>query len=127
MPERTARVRVAPSSRRVGDGLFKVNVFAGGQGIGCHAHVPVVGRGDEDGINLLFKHLAIIQVGSGETVGALLDGIAVRRIDVADGGDLASAGFIGGVEQAAHAAAGADDSDANGVVGAERTGRCQCG
>ena len=111
----------------VSDGLFQVDVFAGGQGIGCHAHVPVVGRGDEDGIDLLLEHLAVVQVGGGQSVGALLDGIAVRRIDVADGDDLVRTGFIGGIEQATHPAAGADDSDANGVVGAKRPGRGERG
>src|SRR5205085_1147121 len=29
----------------VGDGLFEVDVFAGGDGVGGHADVPMVGRG----------------------------------------------------------------------------------
>ena len=37
---------------RVGDGLFEVDVFAGGDGVGGHADVPVVGRGDEDGVEV---------------------------------------------------------------------------
>ena len=38
---------------RVGDRFFKVDVFAGGDGRDGHANVPVVGRGNEDGVEFL--------------------------------------------------------------------------
>jgi len=45
-----------------GDRLFKIDVFAGCQGIDRHAHMPVVGRGDNDGVDLLLQDFAIIHV-----------------------------------------------------------------
>src|SRR5207302_2057218 len=64
--------------------LFQIDIFAGGDGVHGHAHVPVVGRSDDDG------------------------------------GDLVvGAGLVGGLNETVHAAASANDADADGVVGAE--------
>ena len=104
------------------DRLFKIDVFAGCQGVDRHAHMPVVGRGDHDGVDLLLQDFAIIHVCGGDAVGTKFDGVASRPIDVANGDDLVLADVVGGIEQAAHAAAGADHSDAQGVVGAEDSG-----
>jgi len=78
----------------------------------------MVGRGDDDGVDLLLKDFAIIQVGGREAVGALSDGLAARPIDVAHGGDLVVADLVGGIQQAAHASSSSDNADAQGVVGA---------
>ena len=108
----------------VGDGLFEVDVFAGGESVCGHADVPVVGRGDEDGVELLVEDFAIIDVaGGGETVGAQFYGVATRGIDVTDRDDLIVGDFVGGIQQVVHAAAGTEDSDAESVVGAEDSGR----
>ena len=113
---------------RVGDRLFEVDVFAGGEGVGGHADVPVVGRRDEDGVELVVEDFAIVDVrGGGVAGGATFDGFAARRVDVADGDDLVAAGAVGGVEQVAHASAGADDADAKSVVGAEDAGGGESG
>ncbi len=72
----------------VSDRLFQKDVFAGGEGVDGHAHMPVVGRGDDNGVELLLEDFAIIRVSGGDAVGACLDGVAPRRIDVADGADL---------------------------------------
>ncbi len=106
----------------VRDGLFEIDIFAGGNGVDGHGDVPVVGRRDEDGIDLFTEHLVIINVGGGKPVGARLDGIAARAVDVADGDDLNRANFVSSIEQGVHAAACSDDSYAKRVVGAEDAG-----
>ncbi len=81
----------------VRDWLFEIDVFAGCDGVDSHADVPVVGRGDEDGVELLVEDFAIIDVGGGgEAVGAQFYGFATRGIDVADRYDLVIGDFVGG-------------------------------
>src|SRR6202035_3349041 len=112
----------------VRDRLFEVYIFAGGECIDGHVHVPVIWRGDQDGVELLFEEFAIVGVGGGVGgVGALFDGVATRGVDVADRGDLVGGDFVGGIHQIADAPAGADDSDAERVVGAEDAGRGEGG
>ena len=81
--------------------------------------MPMVGRGDEHGVQRLLQNFVIVPMSGRGAVRALLDGIAARPVDVAHGHDLVVADPVGGVEQVAHAAAGADHSDAEGVVGAQ--------
>jgi len=106
----------------VSDGLFEIDVFAGGQGVDGHAHMPVVGRCDDDGVEPLLEDLAIVRMSGGDAVGAGFDGVATRGVDVADGDDLILADLVGGFEQVVDAAAGADDADAQGVVGPDNAG-----
>ena len=108
-------MRTGPSSK-VWVQVLQIDVFAGRQRIDRHANVPVIRRRDEDGINIARKHLVIVEVGRRTAIGTFFDGVAVWSIDVADGDDLVRANFVGGIEQVAHAAAGADDSDTEGVV-----------
>ncbi len=75
-----------------------------------------------DSIDLLFENLVIIDMGGGDAVGPLLDGIAARRIHIAHGHDLAGADLVGAIEQVLHAASGSDDSDAKSVVCAKHSG-----
>ena len=49
----------------VGDGLFEVDVLAGGDGVGGHVDVPVVGGGDEDGVELLVEDFFVVEVSGG--------------------------------------------------------------
>ena len=106
----------------VGDRFFKIDVFACCQGVDRHAHMPVVGRGDNDGIDRLLEDCAIIHMGGCDAIGTLFDGVASRSINIANGDDLVVAEVVGGIEQVAHAAASANYSDAQGVVGAEDSG-----
>src|SRR6202011_5196952 len=107
--------------QRVRDGLFKVNVLAGGKRIDGLAHVPMIGRRNDHRVDLLLKNFAIIHVGGRRAVGAFLDGIAARSVDVAHRDNLISARLVRGVKQAAHASARADHSDAQSVVSAENS------
>ena len=105
---------------RVRDGLFEVDVFAAGDGVGGDAHVPMIGSRDDDGVELLVEDFFVIDVRCGaRTGGALFDGFAARSVDVADSDDLIAADAVGGVEEIAHPAAGADDADAKRVVSPE--------
>ena len=45
------------------------------------------------------EHLAIVEMGGGETVGPFLDGIAMRPVDIAHGDDLVRTHFVGGIKQ----------------------------
>jgi len=110
------------------DRLFQIDIFAGGDGVHGHAHVPMVGRSDDDSVEFLLEELAIIVVDGRETFRTFLDGIPARSIDFADGGDLVvGAGLVGGVKETVHAAASANDADADGVVGAEDASGRQSG
>ena len=103
----------------VGDRLFQVNVFARRQGIACHAHVPVVGGGDEHRVDILGQHFVIIEMGSSSSGGGrpCLHLIAARPIHIAHGDDLVrNTAFVGAIENGSHAAAGSDHSDAKGVI-----------
>ena len=53
----------------VGDRFFKIDVFACCQGVDRHAHMPVVGRGDNDGIDRLLEDCAIIHMGGCDAIG----------------------------------------------------------
>ncbi len=81
------------------------------------------GDGDEHGIDIFGQHLVIIDMGGRDAVGPFLHFIAARPIDVAHGHDLVGgAGFVGGIKQGSHPAAGSDDSDAKGVVCTQNSG-----
>src|SRR5690348_13586951 len=87
----------------------------------------MVGRGDDDGVEFLLEKFAVVGVRGGRALRAFFDGVAARGVDVADGSDLVVAGLVGGVEQVVHAAASADDSNAERVVGAKDACGCQSG
>src|ERR1700733_5803092 len=113
---------------RVGDGLFEVYVFAGGDGFSGDANMPMIGSRDEDGVELLIEDFFVIDVSAGtRSCGAIFDGVAARGVDVADCDDLVSADAVGGIEEVIHAAAGADDADAKRVVGTEDAGGSESG
>src|SRR4029077_70173 len=82
----------------VGDRLFKVDVFAGGYGVDGHAHMPMVGRGDNDSVQLLLKKFAIIRVDGRYALRSFFYRIASRPIDVAHSGDLVVAGLVGSIK-----------------------------
>ena len=54
---------------------------------------------------------------------ALLDGVAMRTVHVADRDNLIRAGLVGRVKKAVHAAAGADHPDLQSVIGSQSAGR----
>ncbi len=114
---------------RVRNWFFEVHVLPGGERGDGHGNVPVIGRADEDSIQLLIEDFAKIHVRSGEALGALLDGVAARSVNIAHCDDLVGevAGSVGSIEQIVHAAAGADDADAQRIVCAENTRGCQGG
>ena len=85
---------------RVGDGLLEIDIFSGFQCIEGHGNVPVIGGGDDDGVEFFIENLAIVEMSGGETVGAFFDGVEIRSVDIADRNDLIEASFVGGVKQA---------------------------
>ena len=103
----------------VGDWLLQIDVLAGRQCIHRHGDVPMVGRGDDHRVYVFLEHLMIIKVCGRQPIGPFFHLIASRRVHVTYGNDLERAGLIGGVEQPAHAAAGPNDPDADGVIGAQ--------
>src|SRR5262249_21925477 len=54
----------------VSDWLFQVDIFARSNGIDGHAYVPMVGRRDDNGIEWLIKHFAVIRMRGGGAVRA---------------------------------------------------------
>ena len=81
----------------VSDWLFQIDVFARGESVDGHTHMPVVRRGDKDGVELLLENLVIIDVGGRDAVRALFYGVATWPIDVTHGDDLVVADLVGGI------------------------------
>ena len=108
---------------RVSHRLLQIDVLACRQSIDCHAHVPMVRRCNDHRIHILLEHFTIIQVGSRDALGAFFDGIAMRRVDVAYGRDLMWGALVSSIEQAAHAPAGTDHSDAKRIVCTQHSSR----
>ena len=104
--------------------LLAVDVLLGLAGGHEVQGVPVVGRGDDDGVEVLaVEQLAEVGVGIGLAAGLLAGGEQVGLVDVADGGDLAIVVRQEGVEQLVAAIADADEAEADALVGAEDRAR----
>ena len=109
-----------------GDGhrrrLLDVDVLAGLAGEHRHQRVPVIGRADDDGVDgLVVEDAPEVGVPGGgrRDFGGLGQ---VGRVDVADGGDLDVGEALMAAQHAGALPAGADDADADAIVGAERRG-----
>ena len=117
----------------VGDRLLAVDVFAGAHRRDGDGHVPMVGRADHHGVDILtVENLAVVEVEDRVGRGVLGFGFqAARFIHVAAGDDLVLFGELQLAQQILAAAAGADGADAYAVVGAQnsavRRGGGQCG
>ena len=112
----------------VGDRLLQVDIFAGCQGVDRHADMPVVRSSDEDSVDILRQDFVVIKMGGREPLGALLHFVTARPVDITHSDDLeGNTAGISGVEQISHAAAGADDTDADGVIRTKSTGGGQGG
>ena len=112
----------------VRDRLFQIDVFACGERVKRHAHMPVVGRGDDHRVNVFRQYLVIVEMRGRQAVGTLHDRIARGTVDITHGDDfIRGANFVGGVEKAFHAVSGADDADAKFVAGAPDASGCERG
>ena len=105
----------------VGDGFFDVDIFASGAGENGGGGVPVVGSGDDDGVDLfIFEDAAEIGAAADLAVAGFIGGrlglFQARLIDVAEMGEAGGgdAGKLLGHEGVA-AAADADDADADRI------------
>ena len=84
LDSRTAAIIGSLSSNRVGDGLFAVDVFARLHGIDQDAHVPVVGRGDDHGVDIFaVEQRAVVSVFLGVRRMRGFGGDQVRFVDIA--------------------------------------------
>jgi hypothetical protein len=103
-----------------GHGLFAVEVFAGCERGDKVLGVEVHGRGVDDGVNVLaFEQAHGVVVGLYAGNFGFGD-VAPAGVSVCDGHAL-DVGLLEGFVEVLHAAvAGADEADANAVVGAER-------
>jgi len=107
----------------VDHGFFEVDVLAGFEGVDGGLFVPVVGGGDEDGVDVLAgEDLAV--VAGGEEVGAPeLFGVGEAAVVAVGGGDQLDAGNLQGEFGVALALnAGADEGELDVVVGGARRG-----
>ena len=111
--------------------LLAVDVLARLHGVDADLGVPVVGRADDDGVDVLaVEELAVVLVDVGLPFADVLVSLArsaCRLVDVADGEEVAVAGGPPGVARAL--ATGADQAEAGpivlgpGLVGHRPTGR----
>ena len=105
--------------------LLDVDILAGAAGVDGHQRVPVVGRGDGDGVDgLVFEQLAVIRVDRGLLLGDLLDvgrrGVQYLLVDIAERHQL-DVGLAGDLFDVVFAtAAQADGGNPDGVVRAAK-------
>src|SRR6185312_14045790 len=102
--------------KRVGDRFLEVYILPCFERVECHGDMPVIRRSNDHGIDVLGEDLAIIQVSSCKAVGALLDSVTTRSIDVADCHNFIGAGIISGIEKPFHALARANYAETQSVV-----------
>lgn len=97
--------------RRLAEGLFDVDILAGGERVEDHSVMPMLGRGDEDGLDfLVVEELLVVPIGFG-SFGFGEGGFEMGFIDVADGGDLDGGVLLEDSHDEGAAAAGADDAE----------------
>ena len=112
----------------VGHRLFDVDVLAGGHRVERHALVPVIGHGDHHGLDVLVvEHAPIVAARADVRAEQLFRAIEVSVVDVADFDDARVGDFLGGADENLAANADADEADADGVVGADRTAASSSG
>ena len=105
-------------------GFFDVDIFAGLAGPDGHERVPVIGRGDGDGVDIfVFEQLANVDVGFRLGQAHLFDFADALAgdvfVDVADGDDFCSRDMRKAVDVIVAAAAHSADGYADTFVGAE--------
>ena len=118
--------------RVVAAGLFDVDVLAGAEAIDGERRVPMVGRRDGDGVDVLGgEHLAEVFVGFGgiaqvalQTSGEALEDDAIDIADMRDA-HVILVGFESG-EMGVGAAVEADDREVDAVIGSEYLGIAFC-
>ena len=112
----------------VGDRLLDVDVLARRDGVERHRLVPVIGGADDDRVDLpIVEDLAVVDNLHRSGPGDLRRLQQSRLVDVAHRDHLVAGQLLEEVHQAAGAAARADDSDADSVVGPLRAARGQAG
>jgi len=121
-----AQVQLLGFFERVSHGLFDVHVFAGSHGGLRDRCVPMVGRGDENGVDVrALEQLPMMQVGFGAD-GFLRCPIEPLPVDIADRHDLyVAARFLpahASVQVVGAARAYADLTHVDAVVSAENPG-----
>ncbi len=103
--------------------LLAVDVLAGLAGQDGRDRVPVVGRGDHDGVDILaVEHLAEIVVGLRLAVGRRLGPPQMRLVHVADRRDPDVRKALEDFEQAGPHAADADEAQHDRLAGRGRSG-----
>ena len=121
-------------ARVMGAEFFEIDVLAGAECEEGGGSVPVIGRGDGDGVDLVFERFAEITNCLGPFGAALFHGgggcVGVRFVDVADVGDfdILKFGKLDGVGGAA--AGGADDGNTHEAargLAEENGGECERG
>ena len=105
-----------------GERLFDVDVAAGVEGVDRDVLMPVVGRGNEDGIEVFGVEQAAV-VGEGRGFGRVLFGtVEFGAIHVAEGLDADGLVALELSHVAAAAIAEPDDAEVHGIVRAEHAG-----
>ncbi len=111
----------------VAAGFFDVNVFAGLASPDGDEGVPVVGRGDGDGVDVVvFQEITDVGVG-GDFVGVVFFQLGDSAADdvvvnVAEGGDADAGNAAEAIDVRASASVDANDGDSNVFIGAEDFG-----
>ena len=113
-----------PFAGVVREGLFDVDILAGGAGVDRNGRVPVIGSGDEDRVDIAaVQDGAVILGGEGFAADRFLACGDVLVPHVAKSDDLHAGDSLQGPQQLPAATANADQRHADRVVGRERAGR----
>src|SRR5262249_35325855 len=95
-----------------------VDVLAGGDGVEGHGGVPVIGRADEDGVDVLAVEDILVTLGGGRPGVGELEAVGEGAVvDVADGDDLDVGDRGQRVQEWPAAPARTDAADTDGVAG----------
>jgi hypothetical protein len=110
---------VVPLFDGEGQRLFDVDVLARVERVDRHPRMPVVGRGDQDGVDV-FRSEQRVVIGEGLCLapGLFERGVEVLVIAIAERDDLDVGFFLKDAHHVAAAIARADDAETDSVIGA---------
>src|SRR5262245_41921235 len=107
----------------MGERLLDVDIFSGAAGGDSERDVLMVGRGDQDDVDVFAREeVAVVRSGISGRPGDLASLVEIVLPNVTDRGDANFANGFDVAHQCLRASAGADATDADGVVGSGDAG-----
>ena len=109
---------VLPFREIVGQRLFDIHILAGGAGVHRHGNMPVIGRADQDRVDVLaLENFHVIFGGEGAWIGQLASLFEVLVVNVTNGGDANIGDFLERLHESTAAASRAKTADIQRLIG----------